>query len=73
MTSHEQKIIYAVRNDKHIGRGTCSTYDECYTDQELLYDLHDRFGGLPSVKQAVAYFRLLERKRQSHADDIRNA
>jgi hypothetical protein len=30
-----QQAIKAVRASDKIGRGTCSTYDECYDDEEL--------------------------------------
>lgn len=31
--------IEAIRSDESIGRGTCSSLDECYSDQELLDEL----------------------------------
>ena len=33
--------IKAIRNDAMVGRGTCSSIDECYDDRELLQQLDD--------------------------------
>jgi hypothetical protein len=30
------EIVAAIRNDRLVGRGTCSVIDECYTDDELV-------------------------------------
>ena len=30
-----EDVIVAIRSDKRLGRGSCSTFDECYTDSEL--------------------------------------
>lgn len=32
------ELIEAVRSDSKIGKGTCSHYDECYTDVELIQE-----------------------------------
>lgn len=34
MTNEE--LIAAIRADRRVGRGTCSTIDECYDDAELI-------------------------------------
>lgn len=30
------KRIEAIRSNERVGRGTCTTIDECYSDQELI-------------------------------------
>jgi hypothetical protein len=48
-------LIAAIRNDRRVGRGTCSTIDECYDDAELV----TAFGDEPTIKAAVkAAYRL---------------
>jgi hypothetical protein len=44
MTDKELKqAIEAIRSDKLVGRGSCTSIDECYSDDELANDLL-RFG-----------------------------
>lgn len=43
--------VKAVREDPEVGKGSCSTFDECYTDEELSAWLDDRRIG--STEEAV--------------------
>ena len=39
ITPYRQKLIDKIRADKKVGKGTCSSIDECSTDVELLYQI----------------------------------
>lgn len=44
-------MLIAIRNDKLVGRGTCTTTDECRSDDDLIYLLD--LDSLSTVAQAV--------------------
>ncbi len=50
--------IKAIRDDKKVGSGTCSTIDECYTDAELLDSLGR--SNVVTPRAAVRWARLTE-------------
>lgn len=47
--------VEAIRNDPTIGRGSCSTVDECYTDLEVAETLDAE--GIATPRQAVRFYR----------------
>lgn len=61
--------VKAIRADEKIGRGTCSSIDECFTDTELVAEL-DR-EGITSPDKAVAHYREIEGIRNEVEDDVR--
>ena len=63
--------IEAIRSDEKVGRGSCSSIDECLTDAELAGLL--RQWKVTTVAQAVAAARNDEQIRNEYADDIRNS
>lgn len=67
------EAVKAVRSDPKVGRGTCSTVDECLTDDELKADLRKKYTPGMTVEQVVRLVRKFEKIRQSYGDDIRNA
>lgn len=65
--------VQAVRGDKVVGRGTCSTVDEAMTDQELrevLVGMYDKADGKIAVSTALARIKKTERVRRSYEEDI---
>jgi hypothetical protein len=75
MSSNEEAkkeaIIRAIRSDHLVGRGTCSSVDECHTEAELI----ERFGRTPtgrltSPAQALKRARADERLYREIFDDI---
>ena len=34
-----ERCVVAIRRNRYIGNGTCSTIDECYSDEELMTEL----------------------------------
>jgi len=48
-------LISAIRNDKLVGKGTCSSIDECYGDAELLEIITKE--GITSAEGAVKWAR----------------
>jgi hypothetical protein len=59
------KRIEAIRNDVMVGRGSCSSIDECYSDDELLKALDDSGHGslaspIESPHAAVEWARRCE-------------
>lgn len=50
--------VEAIRQDPVIGRGTCSSVDECYEDKELVEHLDKE--GIVTEKAAVTWARGLE-------------
>ena len=38
-------IVERIRAHQKLGRGTCSTYDECYTDEELASYIDEYYAG----------------------------
>jgi len=50
-----KELIQAVRDDSKVGRGTCSSIDECFTDEELGKVILEE--GLTTSEETVAWFR----------------
>jgi hypothetical protein len=50
-----KSLIQAIRNDKLVGRGTCSSVDECFGDDELLHLLNVL--GITSAEGAAKWAR----------------
>lgn len=63
LTMTDQDIIQAIRQDKTVGRGTCSVFDEAYTDNELVE--YFRECECESIK---AVLRLAHRVEGVHAE-----
>ena len=47
--------VVAIRKDPKVGRGSASSVDECYTDEELLRDLDA--AGIKGKRAAVRWAR----------------
>jgi len=47
------KLIEAIRNDKRVGRGSCTYIDECYDDKDIVEYLKD--GGVTTEAGALAW------------------
>ena len=68
-------VIEMVREDKTIGRGTCSTVDEAMTDDELIEDFCNwLLGSLPKsmLKRYLAHQKGTEKTCRSIAKDVRS-
>lgn len=61
--------VRAIRNDETVGRGTCTSIDECYSDAELAAELDKRDIDTPAA--AVRWARRHESIWQEVADDVR--
>lgn len=67
------EAVQAVRNDKVVGRGTCSSWDEAVTDEELKEALRKKFTPGLTAAGVVRWARRSEKIRQDYGDDIRGA
>ena len=73
--SDPEAIIRAVRDDKIIGKGTCSVVDECYEDSELLDAVCFDWDGTErkrTPKQAVTEMRKVHRLQLEREREHRN-
>jgi len=61
--------VAAIREDPKVGRNTCSTIDECYSDADLAAELDSL--GITAARSAVRWARKSERIREDYAADIR--
>lgn len=66
-----QDIVKAIRADKIVGCGTCTTIDEAYDDDELIELLVEN--NITTVTQGIKFCRKIENEIQDYAEDIRNA
>jgi hypothetical protein len=57
--------VKAIRDDKKVGRGTCTTIDECYSDEELIAELNEE--GVKTPADAVKWAHELEGLRIENA------
>jgi len=48
-------MVDAIRADKVVGRGTCSSIDECYSDADIMEALRD--GGITTIAAAIKWAR----------------
>lgn len=64
-----EEVLTAIRTDKKIGRGSCSSVDEAMTDNEVRDEI--RRSDKRTVKGIVAEFKKMEKIRNDYADDIR--
>lgn len=48
-------MVDAIRADKVVGRGTCSSIDECYSDADIMEALRDR--GITTIAAAIKWAR----------------
>lgn len=57
MTDTTDIRVIAIRADKRVGVGSCSTIDECFTDAELIADMNEDgvVGGPAAVQWALEY------------------
>lgn len=60
--------VIAIRADKIVGRGMCSSINEAFSEKELI-ELLDRENA-KTVKQAVACARRFHRMRNAHQEEI---
>lgn len=71
-----RNAITAVRQDSKIGANTCSIFDECLSDDELVGDFIAFLinnHGEKSIKPFIAQCRKLEQDRRKRDREIRNA
>ena len=61
-----EEMIEAVRSDEKVGRGSCSTIDETYTDAELA----ELIGKCRTTAGAVRAARKVHNTFESYAADI---
>ncbi len=63
-------IFEALRNDSEIGRGTCSTIDECMSDDELKSSISENLtqGNYVDAKSALKWEKMLEGIRRERED-----
>lgn len=70
-----ESVVALIRADKKIGRGSCSSVDECLTDDELIQQYIEwivmEYKGAP--KRFVAFMREVDGIQRDRAEDIRNA
>jgi len=52
------ELVKAIRENKLIGRGSCSIVDECKTDKEIIEDMKDL--GITTPEKAVKWYIELE-------------
>lgn len=58
-----EAIFNALRADENLGRGSCSSLDECITDDELKADIIEELAEgecYTNVKTALAWYSRLE-------------
>ena len=55
LAARQDPRVQAIRTDRRVGSGSCSTLDECYEDVELLTKLIDDKVATPSEALAWAY------------------
>jgi len=70
------ELIDVVRSDKVVGKGTCTTVDECMNDRELISDFVEFIIDQADRKQVdkyVRYLRQCEKLRREREGDICNA
>lgn len=58
MTSTEKAIVDAIRADVKVGVGSCSTFDECYTDEEIVE--WARESNISTPEEALKFAREIE-------------
>lgn len=51
--------VKAIRNDRAVGKGSCSSLDECYTDDELAKRLDEE--SIKTPRKAIQWARKSER------------
>ena len=61
-----------IRNSNEIGRNTCSTYDECYSDEELMEDLRDHVSDMEDTtpQKVYEFYLMIEGIRNERERDI---
>lgn len=64
--------VKAIRNDKIVGRGTCSYIDETYEDSELVEALECEPAATQSAYGAVKWARKVEAALQERERSVRN-
>ncbi len=67
ITAQEQEMVDVVRKDPKIGRGTCSTVDECYTDAEIVEVIRDE--KIASADALLTSLYSMENIWRDQADD----
>ena len=55
MSASKKELIEAIRSDRLIGRGSCSSIDECFDDEEL-WELLSQ-GECTTVREAIRLAR----------------
>jgi len=64
-----QRLIDAIRNDELVGRGTCSSIDECYDDIDLVDSLNEE--NITTPEGAVKWAREREGLWQEKGSNAR--
>lgn len=75
-----QNLLNIVRNSAALGRGSCSSVDECQSDEELLVEYTEAFKNGETAKQIIEWSATIEQVfwereglftwKEDHADDI---
>lgn len=68
---NELALVAAVRADPRIGRGSCSSIDECYTDEEIIEVI--RAEPLLTKDQVLSHFFQVEGLRVEQMNEARAA
>ena len=58
-----QEAFDLIRNSENLGRDSMSTFDECYTDAELLEDLREHCSDLTdktTAKDVYEFYEMIE-------------
>jgi hypothetical protein len=61
--------VFAIREDHIVGRGTCSTIDECYADSEIVEALNKE--RIRAPKAAVRWARSIHKLHKDIYNDVR--
>lgn len=62
MTNDKQLTVADIRADKDLGRGSCSIYDECYTDAELQGELNKLHTYLGTSAKVLKHLKSINRE-----------
>jgi len=66
-TAKEQSMIDAIRSDAMVGRGSCTSIDEAWGDQELIETFQTAFAKDATPQDAVEWARRWEQLRMEMA------
>lgn len=70
------EVFKMIRESEELGEGSMSTFDECYTDEELLEDLREHCSDLPVTTTAKDVFKFylqiegIRKERDNEVDSL---